>query len=849
MSTYLLKGNRLGWFTLSEEQYKALEKRTELVVSTAAQELADWKTAMKQLKPEEYIVNSLARSSGIELNANDISNICDAVSEADPQKIIAAKRRAYLNAMRKFKGRKKDFLDRVFDFERTAMLSGPGTWIRNLSSNVLIGGIWKGDKQITPGLLDISEKVGDFTSNVIQKIFPKKKWKRDNQFKISGIKVTPEIQTFIKDKLIDSGLLKETVTGMSKYDTRKLANKTSSENLTDMICRSIVTDVFHNRTATSDTDIVIDSIGYSIDEILSKNLDNEKSLSSIKRSIRNIIFDQLDSQLETEKSNVKQNDKNRTELLSKVNKKYSDAKTNVSNFIDNLTFENSTNKKYIAEQIRKLNIFNTNILQQGYAKAYSFVFKMLSDDKYITRNMIKYLGKMLTEDNVDVSKGLTNKINEYIVDSYVIASQEYMHKSNFWNSIDNSIRGKLGPTGYFVYKQIFPFASTSWNWFMEGLKYTPAGLVKSIVDYAKLENTINKLDDAKQRGEIVTNSRLADYLGRRDIGKGVIGSVGSLIGILLLAFGVARLDEEDNKYKLHVADVTVDVTDLFGTQGIFFGMALTAPFVEKGIDIPKALSGVLDSMLMDSVFADVWNTVRYNETLGDYVSMLPMQVINNCVPNFVKTMSSISNIYKVDYSSGLQGRIERLFVQAVPGLAYSMPHNVDIYTGEKQIMYKAQFITNIVNKLSPFDIEPMNISKSEKIALELGINKTVLNGRFEVNGENVKLKTSEIESLNKYYGKLNKKSLNDLLNNRAKIKVKNKNGTYSELKYSQMDETQKAAAFAQLMSKNSDYAKIYILTNKGYKYYASDSEYQMLKSLGISKNVYRKTSNKVGFVK
>ena len=52
------------------------------------------------------------------------------------------------------------------------------------------------------------------------------------------------------------------------------------------------------------------------------------------------------------------------------------------------------------------------------------------------------------------------------------------------------------------------------------------------------------------------------------------------------------------------------------------------------------------------------------------------------------------------------------------------------------------------------------------------------------------------------------------------------------------------------MNENAGYAKIYILTDSGkYKYYATDSEYQELRKLGITKNVYRQTGKTSGFVK
>lgn len=66
------------------------------------------------------------------------------------------------------------------------------------------------------------------------------------------------------------------------------------------------------------------------------------------------------------------------------------------------------------------------------------------------------------------------------------------------------------------------------------------------------------------------------------------------IGIALAAFGVAGIDEEDGKYKLRVGDVYVDISDIFGTQGIFVGIAAFSSI--KSGDIWSAMGNVLDTM-------------------------------------------------------------------------------------------------------------------------------------------------------------------------------------------------------------------------------------------------------------
>ncbi len=737
LSVLLLKGNTVGStnFVLTSEQREALEKRIELTVSSAAQLLSDWKAVMRNLKPEETLINALAKRTGIEFTAEEITEITDAIKSGDVKRIKQAKQNAYEGARKRYSGRKGTFWNKIFQFERICMLSGPGTWVRNVISNRILYGFDVKGKHI-PGILDSSEFVGNGVSKLINKMFPKKfKVNVKGQYKISGTKVTQEVKDFLDTWLIKNGFINEIADGLSKYDTRKSKNLTSSEALVNIITKDISTKIFYS------------------------NGDN---------------------------------------------------------------------------------------------KVYKFVYKMLSDDKYVTKTMLKYLGKMMVEDGVDLSKGLTTEITNLVAEAYVQAARDYMHKPNVWNKIDDAVY-KAHPGAYFAWKQVFPFASSSWNWFVEGLNYTPVGLIKSIVNFGKLENTITSLELKRQKGESVVSSRFAEYNAKRNIGKGVIGTVGFVIGALLVAFGVVKLDEEDDVYKITVGDTSVDISGLFSTQGIFMGMSIFQSYRDSkendDFDFMSMLAESVTLMFNDSTIQDVWDTVRYNNSIGDLFLALPINTINACIPNLFKTISSVSNTRKVKFSQGILGKIEKLAVDAIPGLAYAFPHYIDPYTGEEQVMYKAQFITNLANKLLPLKVYPYNISKTEEEAVNLGVRKTMLSGRYEINDEEVDLSAKDVETLNLYYGKLNKEDLDKLLNDKLILKVKNENGTYSDLRYSKMTEKQKSAAFEQIMSKNSTYAKIYILTSKGYKYYASSSEYQELRKLGITTNVYRKTNKLYGFVK
>ena len=726
LSTFLINGNNLNkTFSITEEQKNILTEQLESMISIPAALLASWKKVKNILKPEEYIMKKLARSTGIEFDNADINMLTEAIDSGDINRIKNAKEKLYNNAKKNYKGNKRTFMDKFLEFERIAMLSGPGTWIRNRASNIVLA-----------GLSVSSEKIGNATSKLIQKMLPKNNWKREKQYKIIGTEVTSEVKTFIKNNVIDNGLLELLRDGLNKYDIRKGKQQTIEQNLVDIVINKIESDIF------------------------------------------------LD--------------------------------TNINN-------------KYVK-------------------KVYDFIYKMMSDDKYINKATIKYLGKILTESNANLSNGLDKNILNHIAEAYVLAAQEFMHKRNIISELELKLKQR-NPKLYFAYKQVFPFAAPAWNWFVEGLNYTPVGLIKSIVNYAKLEKTVSKMEDLRQKGEQVPSSKFAEYIAIKNIGKGVLGSVGMLIGMTLAILGFADIDDEDEKYKLKVLGTNIDISDLFGTQGILMGISTMSSLIKTN-NLWTCLSETLNTMFQDSIYSDFYNLFRYNETFTDFALYIPNNMLQLMIPNFVKSISSVASKYKVKYSSGMLGRIERLANQAIPFLSYGLPHHIDPYTGEKQVPYKAWFITNLSNKLLPFKIQPYNVSNIEKEAISLGVNKTMLNGRFTINDENVKLDGKLLEQLNLFYGKLNNIEFNKLKSNTIKYKVYNeKTNSYDELIYNKMSDKQKATVIKRIMSDNSSIAKIYVLTsNKKYKYYTNNNEYTKLKKLGVNNNVHI-NNKKQGFVK
>lgn len=734
---YLHRLGTDGMIHVTADQLTKIDDMLRVVATGAGTDLAVFRSVLKVLNPNKAIIQSIAKSANIEFREEDIDAVSKAAQSGDVKAIERAMTNLYKQGLKLYTGDKKAFLDKLWKFQRMAMLSSPGTWIRNIVSNSLVS-------------------VGNNVGSVLGNLFLRKH--KQGQYKLTGkspiklkstrvnkewrtfgkIVVDNKVARFVKEQIIDSGLMGLTTEGLNKYDIRRMDKDraTSSDILTELIVNTVVTKIFNQNQ-----------------------------------------FD--------------------TKFMNNVGKA---------------------------------------------------LFQVLSDDPWINRRTISYLGKMLQEDGTDLTHGLTEEVLKAYAEAYTLAAWDYMHKPNFFTNIEYGIRRRAGVTGYYLYKQLLPFATAGWNWFMEGLNYTPVGLAKGIIQYARLEKTIERMENARQAGDNMPSSRFAEYIAKRTFGKGIIGTIGLGIGIALGTFGVAGVDEDDEKIKLKLWDMYIDISDLFGTSSILIGIAMSNPWKNKdenfGDKFWNAITQTFDQMFMDSTFSDLYNEFEYTDTFADWLLQQPAQMLSSFVPNMLKTFNGLLYNRKLKYSSGILAGFESLVIQSIPFIAYAFPTKVDPYTGEVKQKYKVPFIFDFINRMGPVDFKPYDVSDVQKEAIARGVAKTELTGKYKDIGE---LSNRDKQKLNQAYGEMNNRDLKRLYNDQIKMQVENEDGTRSELRYSQMSNEQKKSAIERIMSDNAKIAKIYVYTSNGGKYYATASEWSDLRAEGIIKNVYRETGKLKGF--
>nr|DAF46402.1 MAG TPA: hypothetical protein [Podoviridae sp. ctsUe5] len=778
---FLLQQNRNGIYNFSPELVSQIKRTINLVTSSGATVTSMAKIVAKLTDPNKVIVESLKRS-GIEIEEEHLDALVDALNlpvrqrqpgygysdtELQERKMKAIEEAIAVIAnearFQRAHSNKKSFFDQLWKIQRWAMLSSPGTALRNMASNIVVDKLGKA-----------SEKIGHAVTKMIpQRLEVREMEAKYQQYQIVGTKVSEDTKNFV-DAMFNDPIYTKLEKG------GKTTNVTFYDLLNDGMSKYFADNPL-SRIFKSDPN------------------DMRTASQAMARSIIVKLFGE--------------------EMFNTRGLKNEAAKTAAT----------------VMNQVA------------------SFTFKWLSDDKWIRKETMRLFGAMLTEDNIDLSEGYSTKVLDTLANAYSMAAYEYMHRDNIATKIESLVYNKLGSAGYFAYKQLFPFLTSSINWFNEALNYSPIGLAKGIINYAKMENTIRKMEvkqlKAKEEGRSELSPRFAKYLATKQIGQGIIGSVGFVAGIILASVGLAGLDEKDDKYKLRIGtNFWIDISDLVGSSGLLAGVAARSIFREDDASFWDVAKGTMNILFDDSVYNGIISDLKYTDNLTDFFVNKTENALLSFIPNALKLFNKTLYAHTPQYSkNGALKFLQRTMVQMIPGAVYALPKKVDIYTGKTASEYNLPWLfewgTKTLNSVMPIDISPYDPSDIEQEALFQGVRRSYLTANYKDIG---KLDSKDTVKLNKKYGELNNNSLKELFASKKKYKVQKEDGSYVELVYNKMTTEQKKSVIQRIMSDNATIAKIYIYTSNGGKYYTSEEERKELRKLGIT-NVYIKTAKKKGF--
>ena len=466
-----------------------------------------------------------------------------------------------------------------------------------------------------------------------------------------------------------------------------------------------------------------------------------------------------------------------------------------------------------------------------------FINKMISDKLFVKKATNEYLGKILTIEvengNIDLSEGLTEKVLNLFAEAVLLANFDYMRKRSFMADMMDSLKDKH-PFAYEVLSWWQPFLNSSFNWFLETIKYNPIGLAVSIYKFAKVEKQIEKIELQRngkgKPNQLIYSPKAVEALLRRDIGKGIIGVFLLGLGIILYAAGFIKIDEEEEKFLMSVGNIKIDISNIFGTSSLLIGVSIA----QMGSQSPdKMMQYIGEAFFEGFLLKDMMDRHRFNQNIWEGLLSETESVLRSFVPQLVQLIISASNNEKIKYTPGFAGVWERWLNSWVPTQPFG-DRRINPYTGEVETKWAIPFVGELFRRgiFGP-RIFWTKVDEIELFCREYGVNKVELTGEITING---KKKQLDKEQLNLKYGELNKKSLKEIQTQRHNVQMDD--GTFATLHWSQLNDKQKARVIDRTMIENANLAKIYIWTQMGHKYYASNDIWEKLRRIG-AKNVYK----------
>ncbi len=678
-----------------------------------------------KLNPQSLITIALFDAYGYTIPEAQQEALDKAVSRGNMADIVMALTTISDTAARNLIPEKVSAARKIAGIRSMSMVSSPMTWVRNIISNIALGGFditIDGKKIAILGLDEWSSRIGN---KVFKKDAPTTELTKV-QYKLDG-EVTPVIQKFIVEQFVDSGFFDATIDRLSKYNPSQIMKHKKADG----------------------SDIIEDMVKHAID-----------------------------------------------------NKFYAEA------------------------------MFNTKALNS----IHKFIMARLSDNKYVRRDAIKFIGKLLAEtgahldSNGNIKTAIDKDIMTVVANSYALATTKYMHEDNIFSHFESYL-AQHSEGWWAFYKTIMPFATASWNWFKAAVRYNPVGLGRAIYKIGHIEQEITKRELAWQKGESMIAPELTEFLLKRDLGSGIIGTIAFGFGAILAALGKVSLEDDDwGTPKLTIGNLRIDVSSIFGTSSALAGMAFIQT-LKDGDDFTAALDSMLDPLTDGFFFTDLLKMDANSPGgLAEFGKYQAQSVALSFLPSMVRYVSGMTYTGTYRTNTFFQRAVAR-----IPGLgsAFNVPKKTDIYTGDQD-----GTMWDIVHRVLPY-FEIVTKSQAQFTTETYGLNKEELNGTYKINDVPFKTKPSETARINKLYGELNADNLVDFYSNKTAYKVLGENGKYSTKRYSQMTPKEISNALNQIFTANSHIAKTSAWLAAGHAYYTNDQElFNILRKLGYAK-VYK----------
>ena len=499
-----------------------------------------------------------------------------------------------------------------------------------------------------------------------------------------------------------------------------------------------------------------------------------------------------------------------TRIADKKTKEF--AKADIENVLDRLGLtENKYNPKSRIEQNQK--VFKSEFMNKTIGKLMEFNDMALeAEDGWGLKAMYpKALAQYITANNIDVDNITDAQLAKARNFAIKQAEEATFHQDNAIASAISQFEGKNNLTR-FATGAILPFKKTPMNVAVEGIQYSPVGLLDSLT-----RGSINL-----RKGKI----NVHEYID--GISKGLTGTGIALLGYALTEAGILKAsggDDQDKNnfesaqgkqnYSLKVGEKTYSL-DWLAPTGIplFMGSELyqlaNQKVKEKGEknntpEVAKSATKILNSMATAmnplsemSMISGLTSTLQSYASGNKGLENLGLNATKSYVGQFVptvlgqvaKTFDDKERSTTSTESDPLPKAIDSLGNQIkskIPGLRQTLPTKTDIWG--KDVDNEGNIIEKGLNAaVFPWNSKKVNenntTNKEISKLYDETLDKSVLPSSsidkvLNIDKEKYRLSNEQYSKLKKMYGEINYKVLSELtnsaeykeMNNEQKIKA------------------------------------------------------------------------------
>lgn len=746
------------------------------------------------------------------------------------------------------KKRFHNFIDKVNAYRYLAMLSNPATHIRNIVGNYGI-----------KALSRASEGFEQFFNKFIEYDEHDLKYLPDQ-------KVSKEDIAYVEKRF---KWILESVSKVGKYDTRTrtdaahiMDNLKTEEIFGTKVFKWLQNLIYDKSLSKMDAKISQPELARTLTQLLVANYPEQfeydkahydNTLGELFNKIR--PFEDLIEQYDSAR------DAKEAELLSKRDaaQEINDTKT-----VNKMSYELgklSNVYLYVSQHIDKIDVNEKdqiglkgllNCKTEKEAKAYMRNYNKEHKNKETLPDVKKQIKKAR---DILQQNGLSD---DKLTTLFEVATRKvltnYLRYENrlfkaWCKLMDDSIVMKI------LGSVFMPFAKVVTNMTLLTIQYSPLTLargIKNMIMYGKGKRSLPdiKMDYGNTWHNFVTklwygvdDVRFVKAQAAADLGKGTVGTLLLLLGLILAELGIIDRDEEDDKYGgyvLHVnvfgEDIKIKLSDLAPSMTpLLAGVALTVGARDKGIN--GALEKYWEQVTNDTLYGSFNNLFEsYGGNILEKSAYAIQTYISQYVPAYLRGWQKVTDSKAaVNYQGGwFKATLEKA-ISAIPFVSgWLLPSKIDPYTGEVDRAYNSIFAA-VLNRWLPVTV---SVGKKDSVRLEaqaLGATTTTATSKFVINDKDYTLSGAEKQQFQSNRARYINTLITDFTKNKTKIRVQQEDGSYKELTYSQMTDEEKQTAFKSYYSKATNYAKIKYWVSSGHKYVTtSRDEYDLLRKLGIN---------------